>query len=463
MTSAKDSILAVAKQFTSFIDKCPSPFHVVAEVEKKLLGAGYTELKESEAWKINPLGKYFLTKNKSTIVAFAVGGKYVAGNGFSMLGAHTDSPCLKLKPVSIKTKHGYIQVGVQTYGGGTWHTWFDRDLTVAGRVLVKENKKVKHRLVHIKKPIMRVPNIAIHLQRDMNDKFSPNKETHLQPIIATTIQEELNNGGKSDKGPEKTGLEANHPPVLIKLLTDDRGVKADQLIDFDLYVADTQPAAVGGAYDEFIFSPRLDNLFNVYASVEALVDDTKLAEDTNCRMIMLFDNEEVGSSSAQGAASSLQEYVLRRLCAGTSPTSFEEAIPKSMMVSADQAHAIHPNYSSFHDDNHKPGLHQGIVVKTNCNQRYATTGITSAILKEVAKFTNVPLQEFVVRNDMACGSTIGPIQSTRLALPTIDVGGPQLSMHSIREVCCTSSVTHAVDLYKAFLQHYPEVFATFEL
>lgn len=300
----------------------------------------------------------------------------------------------------------------------------------------------------------------------MNDSFGPNKETHLQPVIATAVQEELNTGAKpanDDAATDEKPQSQKHHAALVDLLCSELKVKPEQLMDFELCLADTQPAAIGGAYEEFIFAPRLDNLFNAYGAMQGLIlscQNESLQQETNIRMISLFDNEEVGSQSAQGAESMLQEHILRRLSAGGSQTAFEEAIPKSLMLSADQAHAVHPNYGEKHDENHRPLLHKGIVIKMNANQRYATTAITTTILREVAKMANVPLQDFVVKNDSPCGSTIGPIMSARLGMPTVDLGGPQLSMHSIREMCCTSSVKQIVDLSKSFFENYPQVYAS---
>lgn len=461
--------LEAAKQLIDFVNKSPSAYHAVEECISLLKKSGFKELKEADPWAVKPSDKYYVTKNKSTIIAFAVGGQYKPGNGFTVIGAHTDSPCLKLKPVSRKVKSGYLQVGVQCYGGGIWNTWFDRDLTVAGRVIVKEEASLKHKLVHIKKPILRVPHLAIHLQREMNENFGPNKETHLQPILATSVEEELVNAVKTTACTDSHGPLKQcdkHASLLMKALCEELNVEPDQVVDLELVLADTQPATIGGVLDEFVLCPRLDNLFNVFTATKALCDTAveDLASETNVRMICCFDNEEVGSMSAQGADSMILEHVMRRLSVGgQSSTCFEESIPKSIMVSADQAHAVHPNYASKHEDQHQPNLHGGIVVKINANQRYATTAITSAILRQVANKCNVPLQDFVVRNDSPCGSTIGPIMSARLGMATVDVGGPQLSMHSIREMCCTSSVQQAVDLYKELFRSYPSVYSSMDL
>lgn len=466
MSASKESIVTAAKEFLNFINKSPSPFHAISECRKRLLAAGFKELKESDHWSIRPLDKFFLTRNQSCLIAFAVGGKYKPGNGFTMVGAHTDSPCLKVRPISRRVKQGYVQVGVDVYGGGIWHTWFDRDLKVAGRVLVRNAGTIEHRLVDIDRPVLRIPNIAIHLHREMNEKFEINKENHLMPVLATSVREQLEMGAKSSaEVPEDGNQAGKHHPVLIKLLTDELKVAADDILDFELCLADAVHGTLGGAFEEFIFSGRLDNLHSSYTALQALVascEGDSLASDSNVRMISLFDNEEVGSETAQGAGSSIQEHVLRRICAGDAqnPTAFEEAMPQSLMISADMAHAVHPNYSEKHEEQHRPALHKGVVVKFNANQRYATTSITTAILREIAKQAGVPLQDFAVRNDSPCGSTIGPIMSAKLGIPTIDVGSPQLSMHSIREMCCTTSVKQSTDLFKAVFENYQKVFSS---
>ncbi|GET01669.1 aspartyl aminopeptidase [Rhizophagus clarus] len=453
----------VASDFIKFVNNSPSPFHAVEEARTRLVAAGYEELKERDNWKdiLKNNGKYYFTRNRSTIVAFAIGGEYKPGNGFSMAGAHTDSPCLKVKPISKKEKDGYLQVGVEPYGGGLWHTWFDRDLSVAGRVMVETKKnKFEHRLVRITRPILRIPTLAIHLDRDVREGFKFNNETHLTPLIATASKALA---GNKENNEEKN---VKHHPALLNVLIQELGCNVNEIHDFELCLYDTQPSTIGGAYNEFIFSPRLDNLMMTYTVLTGLINSTKntsesLCNDPNIRLITLFDNEEIGSTTAHGANSSLLETTLRRICNANAKTGyetiFEEAIHKSFMISADMAHAVHPNYCERYEENHRPKMNQGIVIKTNANQRYATTSATSLILRQAAKKYEVPLQEFVVRSDLPCGSTIGPMISSNLGLRTVDIGNPQLSMHSIRETAGTDDVDHAIKLFQGYFEDFAKI------
>ncbi|KAJ3012738.1 hypothetical protein HKX48_006113 [Thoreauomyces humboldtii] len=485
-----------ASGFIKFVNASPSPFHAVESARKQLLAAGFSEIAERDSWagKLKRGGKYFFTRNRSAIAAFAVGGKYESGNGFAVVGAHTDSPCLKVKPHSKKEKLGYTQVGVQTYGGGLWHTWFDRDLGIAGRILVKTAEgKHAHQLVNINRPILRIPTLAIHLDRGVNEAFKFNNEVQLTPVLASAATKALNGDVDAKSAPN----ENQHAPLLLKLLAKEMKIEASQIGDFELCLYDVQPSAIGGAEDEYIFSARLDNLMMSYCSVEALVNsstEANLARDPNIRVVVLFDNEEVGSVSAHGAGSNLLEVTLRRLATEVEaenqdkaqqddddwilidhspssipliapfPTSllplqsgFERSMTRSLLISADMAHALHPNYVEKHEENHRPLMNKGVVVKQNANQRYATTAVSTTLLREVAAKANVPLQEFVVRNDSPCGSTIGPMLSASLGLRTIDVGNAQLSMHSIREQCGTEDVKYAIDLFEAFFNDFAEI------
>ncbi|PKA57753.1 putative aspartyl aminopeptidase [Apostasia shenzhenica] len=366
----------IATDLVDFLNASPTAFHAVDEAKKRLTKAGFEQVSERENWKLECGKKYFFTRNHSTIVAFAIGERYAAGNGFHIVGAHTDSPCLKVKPCSKISKAGYLEVGVQPYGGGLWHTWFDRDLTVAGRLIIKEKRdrsvSYSHKLVRIHDPILRIPTLAIHLDRGVTDGFKVNEQNHLVPVLATSVKIELQKLGQQNgetnvklvnsevKADGNNVLESDgkkhisnkrHHSLLLQLIADSACCKADEVCDFELQLCDTQPSTIGGAMKEFIYSGRLDNLCMSFCSLKALIDSTtsedSLHHESGVRMVALFDHEEVGSKSAQGAGSPVMLDALSRIT--NSFNSFytqllEKAIQRSFLVSADMAHAIHPNY-----------------------------------------------------------------------------------------------------------------------
>lgn len=462
--------LPFARDFINFMNASPSHFHAVEASAALLRAGGFTQIYErkDEDWKgLKPGGKYFFHRNQSSIVAFAVGAKYKAGNGFTVIGAHTDSPVLKVKPISKGASSGCLQLAVETYGGGLWNTWFDRDLSVAGRVIVgnKTATTFESKLVRIDRPILRIPNLAIHLNRDVNTAgFAPNTQTHLVPVYATASKAEAPTAAAESEAKESAlkgfELSAEHHPLIIKCIADELKVDAGQIRDFELCLYDTQPATIGGLLNEFIIARGLDNLMMSYVSLRSLIDSTNnaadLAEEEHVRLVALFDNEEVGSASVMGAASVLMPSVLKRIH-GSDDASYDSAIRKSFLISADMAHALHPNYSDKHEPLHRPLMHKGLVIKQNANLRYATNAVTMFFITEIARRHGIPLQKFVIRNDMPCGSTIGSILASGVGIRTVDVGIAQWAMHSIRETCGTADAYSAYELFKRVFAEFPAV------
>ncbi|KAL3428093.1 aminopeptidase I zinc metalloprotease [Phlyctema vagabunda] len=495
---------AKAQDFLDFVNASPTPFHSVRSAIDRLSKAGFQEIKERDPWSstLQPGGKYYMTRNGSTIVAFAIGEKWRSGNPIAMIGAHTDSPTLRIKPVSKKTGSGFIQVGVETYGGGIWHTWFDRDLSIAGRAMVKDSKgNFAQKLIKIERPIVRIPTLAIHLDR--SSSFDPNKETELFPI-AGLVAAELNRTGASEGKEAETTTESEefhplkvlsdrHHPYIVELIANEAGVAAEDVVDFECVLYDTQKGCFGGLNDELIYSARLDNQGMTYCSVMGLIEsvssESALKEESAIRLIACFDHEEVGSLTMAGANSNLLPAVLRRLSVlpahhdsasensyekvsrGDSDvetsTVYEQTLATSFLISADMAHSVNPNYAQKYESDHRPEMNKGTVIKINANQRYTTNSPGIVLIQEVARrakpsrdsvtAAGVPLQLFVVRNDSPCGGTIGPMLSAKLGARTLDLGNPQLSMHSIRECGGAYDVEHGIRLFESFFEHFSEL------
>jgi aspartyl aminopeptidase len=404
-----------ARRLLQFVDASPTPYHAVAEAVRRLEAKGFTRLREEDAWRPSSGGRHYVTRNGSSIIAFVVGTAEPASAGVRVVGAHTDSPNLRLKPNAEHAREGYRQLGVEVYGGVLLHTWLDRDLALAGRVIVAGDDEP--RLVRVDRPVARIPNLAIHLNREVNEKgLVVNRQKELPPVV---------------------GLEGSKGSGWLKaLLAKEAGCAPDAVLAFDVMLNDAQPSVVGGLDGELIFAPRLDNLGCTHAALDALLASVDAGGAAPTRMIALFDHEEVGSESAEGAGSPFLSASLERivLACGGGREDVLRTIARSMCVSADMAHAVHPAFSDKHEPQHMPKLDQGPVVKVNASVRYATNAATQAAFERCCREADVPFQRFVSRTDLACGTTIGPITAARLGMPTVDVGNPMLSMHSIREM-----------------------------
>jgi len=404
-----------------FIKNSPTPFHAVEIMARVLERDGFTQLDEADQWSIKSgqqEGRYYVIRNDSSIIAFQLN-QPLADNGMRMVGAHTDSPCLKVKPNPEIINNNYLQLGVEVYGGALLNPWFDRDLSLAGRVsYLDESGAIGNQLINLEKPIATIPSLAIHLDREANENRSINKQLHLPPILMKMPEIDAEGSAKAD-----------FKDILLKIINADiEPGEAVRVLDYELSFYDVQPPAVIGLHDDFIASARLDNLLSCYTGLMAMINDDR-KQNT---LLVCTDHEEVGSMSAAGAQGSFLKSVLERLSESDEDTS--RMIANSVMISADNAHGIHPNYADKHDENHGPILNGGPVLKVNANQRYASNSQTGALFKHLCELADVPVQPFVVRSDMACGSTIGPITASEIGVKTVDVGVPTLAMHSIREL-----------------------------
>jgi aspartyl aminopeptidase len=423
------------KGLMNYIQASPTPFHAVSSMVSQLEAAGFTHLGEGEHWNLEQGKGYFVTRSESSIIAFKTGSNDLANTGFHMAGAHTDSPCLKIKPQPEINNHQYSQLGVEVYGGALLNPWFDRDLSIAGRVDYRNKKgELSFALVNFEKPIAVIPSLAIHLDRDANKQRSINAQTYLPVIIS------------QDNGQEKFSFHE----LLLQHLTETLNIKdAQQILSWDMCLYDVQAPAYVGLHQEFITSARLDNLLSCYVGLRSLL----ASEEEHGSLLICSDHEEVGSVSASGAKSPFLEAVLDRITEALSATGAEakrRMLDNSFFISVDNAHGIHPNFSDMHDDNHGPLLNKGPVIKVNSNQRYATSTETSAYFSQLCTSHKIPIQSFVVRSDMSCGSTIGPIVAGELGVKTLDIGVPTFAMHSIREIAGSRDPEYLATALTAF-------------
>ncbi len=407
------------EKLIQFIDASPTPFHAVAQMASELEAAGYVKLDECMKWSLQEGLSYYVTRNDSSIVAFTYPPSL--DRGYTIVGAHTDSPHLRLKPNPVTKSAGVIRFGVEPYGGVLLNSWFDRDLSLAGRIVYLDAVgERREKLVDIKRPIGIVSSLAIHLDREANTNRSINAQTDIVPMMAC-------------------GEEFDFESWILEEV----GESSGKLLAHELSFYDVQKGSFLGIHNEFITSARLDNLLSCYVGLQALMD-TK-----DPMMLACMDHEEVGSDSHVGAGGTFVEDVLRRIAGD----DFSTLMRRSLMVSCDNAHAQHPNFPSKHESEHAPLLNKGVAIKINSNQRYATSSRTMGRFVQCAQKIGVATQTFVTRSDMGCGSTIGPITATRLGVETIDVGVPTLAMHSIRELAGTED---AYGLYQILL-HIGEV------
>jgi aspartyl aminopeptidase len=480
MPTVNDARL-VAQGLLDFIDAAPSTFHAADAAGARLAQAGFRRLGEAEAWDLEPGGKYFAVRNGSSVVAFITGDERPESAGLRVVGTHLDSPALKLKPQPVIERHGYVQLGIEVYGGTLLNSWLDRDLGLAGRVIVESAPPGRLRahgrggsgasrrpaaargagargagarnsasddsaagfpgdagdgtmslLLRVDTPLARVPQLAIHLDREVNDKgLILNKENHLVPVI---------------------GLSGAKAFDFRGWLGERLGVASARILDHDLVFYDLAAPSFLGLDAAFLSAPRLDNLASSHAALSALLATAQERAGAT-RVAALYDNEEIGSSTRQGAGGSFLVEVIDRIVAAmgaSGPEARHRARARSLLVSADMAHALHPNYPDRSEPRHAPRLNGGPVIKHNANARYATDAVSGAFFAKICREAKVPFQRYVNRADMVCGSTLGPIVSTQLGLRTVDVGSPMLAMHSAREMAGASDPAFMVRAMRRF-------------
>jgi len=417
------------KDLLKFLNASPTPWHAVETMKKQLDAAGFEELDEKDDWSLELSHSYYVVRNGSSIVAFRTGSRDVSVSGLRMVGAHTDSPCLKVKPNPELRRKGFFQLGVEVYGGVLMNPWFDRDLSLAGRVtFLDAHNKVSDTLVDFRKPVAFIPSLAIHLDREANSSRTVNPQTDLPPVMMQ-VQE---------------GDATSFNELLSQQLVAESGIKVHKILGYELSFYDVQDAGFVGLRDEFIASARLDNLLSCYIGLQALLNTS----GDEPALLVCNDHEEVGSVSSEGAQGPFLTAVLDRWCGAGKA----KAIARSMMISADNAHGVHPNYMDKHDENHGPILNKGPVIKVNHNQRYATNSRSAAVYRHISDELGLPHQTFVVRSDMGCGSTIGPLTAANIGVTTLDIGVPQFGMHSIRELIGTEDGFTLFQVLTGFMQ-----------
>lgn len=423
-------------QLIDFLNDSPVNFLAVKMVAEALEAKGYKRLNAAD-----PLGKmeagekFYVTKNDSSIYAFHIGKKSLSEAGFRIICAHCDSPTFRIKPhAEITCEKGIVKLNTELYGGAIMSTWFDRPLSIAGRVILRSEDvmNLETRLLHVHRPLLQIPNLAIHFNRAVNEGVALSKQKDMLPLLGI-INDELEKGN-----------------LLLNVIAKELQVEKEQIIDFDLYLYDTTPACTFGVHDEFISAGRLDDLSMVHAGLVALTESEETPETT--RILAIFDNEETGSQTKQGAGSPFLASIIQRiiLAQGGTAEGFYQAVEKAFMVSADNAHAWHPNYSEKYDPTNHPVLGGGPVIKFNASQKYASDALSAAVFQQLCEKADVPYQRFVNHSDVAGGSTLGNILASSLPLRGVDMGNPILAMHSIRETGAAIDHEHCIKAFKEF-------------
>ncbi|WP_314923577.1 M18 family aminopeptidase [Mogibacterium diversum] len=414
------------KELISFLDKSPTAFHAVASIKKKLVANGYSELAESEKWELTEGGKYFVTRNDSSIIAFRVPSFNFAG--FMISAAHSDSPAFKVKENPEIVENGYVKLNVEGYGGMLMAPWLDRPLSVAGRVIVKSNNRYEVKLVNVDRDLLIIPNVAIHMNHDANKNQTWNAQVDMLPIL-----------GSAD---ETKG-------TFMRIVAEAAEVNEDEIISHDLFVYARDKGTIWGGSDEYISAPHLDDLQCVYGCLEGFLGANN---SSSVPVLAVFDNEETGSLTKQGADSTLLEDVLKRisLSCGKDEEGYCRAVSSSFMVSADNAHALHPNHPEKADPVNRPAINKGIVIKFNAAQHYTTDAVSCAVYRDLCKSNDIPVQVFTNRSDSRGGSTLGNVSNAHVSLNTVDIGLAQLAMHSCYETAGTKDTKHLIDAMTIF-------------
>ena len=427
-------VKSFAREVIEFIDESPSTYHVVKNCSDILDENGFERIMPREKWEIKKGGKYFFKKSSSTIIAFTVGENFDVKKGFKIFGAHTDSPCFRIKPNPEIVTENIVRLNTEVYGGPILSTWFDRPLSIAGRVIVKGEDPFFPKTVKIKidEPLLTIPNLAIHQNREVNNGVKIDKQNDVLPVISLI-----------NKNFEKEGY-------LEKIILEKTGIKKEDIIDFDLYLYATEKGCLLGANEEFMSSPNLDNLASVYTGIIGLVEAEENQDRIN--IFVAFDNEEIGSATKQGADSNYLLNTLERisLALGLDRSDFLQMLESSYILSADAAHAAHPAHLGKTDPTNRGKINEGISIKISAKQKYTSDGYSIAVIRQLIEGTEIRIQPFVNESNELGGSTIGPISSTHLDIDGVDLGVPMFAMHSVRELCGIFDMFYLKELAKEF-------------